>query len=213
MLLQQIAKWCAADVIVYVGCGEREDELAEVVAELFELADPRTGGRITDRTVRELRGPLVVLDGVSGTGWDEFVRIGLGSGEERQGLVLEVDRDLAVVEVPQGTPGCPPPAPRSSSPVDRCTSRSGRHGWGGSATGGASRSTVVLRHLLRDRIVPDGGVRTDGPDSVVATVMTPSSTGGRARRRRSRPRHAMQDPGRADRRHRHGVVLGAGRRP
>jgi V/A-type H+/Na+-transporting ATPase subunit A len=51
MLLQQIAKWCAADVIVYVGCGERGNELAEVVAELLELSDPRTGGRVIDRTV------------------------------------------------------------------------------------------------------------------------------------------------------------------
>ena len=51
MLLQQIAKWCDADVIVYVGCGERGNELAEVVAELFALDDPRTGGRLADRTV------------------------------------------------------------------------------------------------------------------------------------------------------------------
>ena len=51
VLLQQIAKWCDADVIVYVGCGERGNELADVVAELAELADPRTGGRLADRTV------------------------------------------------------------------------------------------------------------------------------------------------------------------
>jgi V/A-type H+-transporting ATPase subunit A len=51
MLLQQIAKWCAADVIVYVGCGERGNELADVLTELGELADPRTGGRLADRTV------------------------------------------------------------------------------------------------------------------------------------------------------------------
>ncbi len=51
MLLQQLAKWCDADVIVYVGCGERGNEMAEVVADLFELADPRTGGRLADRTV------------------------------------------------------------------------------------------------------------------------------------------------------------------
>jgi V/A-type H+/Na+-transporting ATPase subunit B len=56
-------------------------------------------------SVRELRGPLVVLDGVSGVGWDEFARIRLASGDERQGLVLEVNRDLAVVEVLQGTTG------------------------------------------------------------------------------------------------------------
>ncbi|MGW5373466.1 V-type ATP synthase subunit A, partial [Streptomyces sp. NPDC004011] len=51
MLLQQIAKWCDADVIVYVGCGERGNEMADVIEELAELADPRTGGRLAERTV------------------------------------------------------------------------------------------------------------------------------------------------------------------
>jgi V/A-type H+-transporting ATPase subunit A len=51
MLLQQIAKWCDADVIVYVGCGERGNEMAEVVSELAELRDPRTGGALAERTV------------------------------------------------------------------------------------------------------------------------------------------------------------------
>ncbi len=51
VLLQQIAKWCDAAVIVYVGCGERGNELADAVAELSELDDPRTGGRLIDRTV------------------------------------------------------------------------------------------------------------------------------------------------------------------
>ncbi|MEV0694797.1 V-type ATP synthase subunit A [Streptomyces sp. NPDC050388] len=51
MLLQQIAKWCDADVIVYVGCGERGNEMADVITELPGLEDPRTGGRLADRTV------------------------------------------------------------------------------------------------------------------------------------------------------------------
>ncbi|MFI7063588.1 V-type ATP synthase subunit A [Kribbella sp. NPDC050124] len=51
VLLQQLAKWCDADVIVYVGCGERGNEMADVLGELAELADPRTGGRMIDRTV------------------------------------------------------------------------------------------------------------------------------------------------------------------
>jgi V/A-type H+-transporting ATPase subunit A len=51
VLLQQVAKWADADVIVYVGCGERGNELADVLAELRELPDPRTGGRLADRTV------------------------------------------------------------------------------------------------------------------------------------------------------------------
>jgi V/A-type H+-transporting ATPase subunit B len=57
--------------------------------------------------VSELRGPLLVVRNVSGVGWDEFavVRTGpdAGSSDERHGLVLEVDRDLAVVEVFEGT--------------------------------------------------------------------------------------------------------------
>jgi V/A-type H+-transporting ATPase subunit B len=55
--------------------------------------------------VRELRGPLAIVAGVDRVGWDEFARIRLASGEERHGLVLEVDHDLAVVEVLQGTAG------------------------------------------------------------------------------------------------------------
>ncbi|MCH0572234.1 V-type ATP synthase subunit A [Streptomyces sp. MUM 136J] len=51
MLLQQIAKWCDADVIVYVGCGERGNEMADVIDEFGALTDPRTGGRLADRTV------------------------------------------------------------------------------------------------------------------------------------------------------------------
>jgi V/A-type H+-transporting ATPase subunit A len=51
VLLQQVAKWCTADVIVYVGCGERGNEMADVVADLASLVDPRTGGRLAQRTV------------------------------------------------------------------------------------------------------------------------------------------------------------------
>ncbi|MGW5118572.1 V-type ATP synthase subunit A [Streptomyces noursei] len=51
LLLQQIAKWCDADVIVYVGCGERGNEMADVITEFAELTDPRTGGHLAERTV------------------------------------------------------------------------------------------------------------------------------------------------------------------
>lgn len=51
VLLQQIAKWCDGDVIVYVGCGERGNEMADVVTEFAEISDPRTGGRLAARTV------------------------------------------------------------------------------------------------------------------------------------------------------------------
>ena len=51
MLLQQIAKWSDADVIVYVGCGERGNEMADVLEELPKLVDPRSGRPLMDRTV------------------------------------------------------------------------------------------------------------------------------------------------------------------
>ncbi len=51
VLLQQIAKWCDADVIVYVGCGERGNEMADVLEEMARLQDPRTGRPLLDRTV------------------------------------------------------------------------------------------------------------------------------------------------------------------
>ncbi|SFJ87803.1 V/A-type H+-transporting ATPase subunit B [Streptosporangium canum] len=55
--------------------------------------------------VAELRGPLMVVRGTRGVGWDEYASIELESGEHRHGLVLEVDRDLAVVQVLEGTAG------------------------------------------------------------------------------------------------------------
>jgi V/A-type H+-transporting ATPase subunit A len=51
VVLQQIAKWCDADVIVYVGCGERGNEMADVLRELPELEDPRSGRPLMERTV------------------------------------------------------------------------------------------------------------------------------------------------------------------
>lgn len=51
MMLQQIAKWSDADVIVYVGCGERGNEMADVLEGLSQLEDARTRGKLIDRTV------------------------------------------------------------------------------------------------------------------------------------------------------------------
>jgi len=51
VLEQQIAKWADADVVVYVGCGERGNELTEVLEEFPRLTDPATGGSLMDRTV------------------------------------------------------------------------------------------------------------------------------------------------------------------
>jgi V/A-type H+/Na+-transporting ATPase subunit A len=51
VLEQTLAKFAAADVIVYVGCGERGNEMTEVLAEFPLLEDPRTGAPLMDRTV------------------------------------------------------------------------------------------------------------------------------------------------------------------
>jgi V/A-type H+-transporting ATPase subunit A len=51
VLEQSLAKFSAADVIVYVGCGERGNEMADVLSEFPELEDPRTGGPLMDRTI------------------------------------------------------------------------------------------------------------------------------------------------------------------
>jgi V/A-type H+/Na+-transporting ATPase subunit B len=80
--------------------------------------------------VAELRGPLMIMRGVHGVGWDEFATIrfgdpgaesaGGGNGQVRHGLVLETDDDLAVVQVLEGTAGMEPAATRvefSGSPL------------------------------------------------------------------------------------------------
>jgi V/A-type H+-transporting ATPase subunit A len=51
VLEQSLAKYGAADVVVYVGCGERGNEMAEVLDEFPRLEDPRTGGPLLGRTV------------------------------------------------------------------------------------------------------------------------------------------------------------------
>ena len=51
MTQHQLAKWCDADIIIYVGCGERGNEMTQVLDEFGDLIDPRTGKKLTDRTV------------------------------------------------------------------------------------------------------------------------------------------------------------------
>ena len=58
--------------------------------------------------IQELRGPLAVVAGVAGVGWDEYVSITLADGTQRHGLVLDVDRDVAVIQVLEGTTGIDP---------------------------------------------------------------------------------------------------------
>jgi V/A-type H+-transporting ATPase subunit A len=51
MTQHQLAKWCDADIIVYIGCGERGNEMTQVLEEFRELIDPKSNRPLTDRTV------------------------------------------------------------------------------------------------------------------------------------------------------------------
>ena len=48
---QTLAKWSDAQIVVYVGCGERGNEMTEVLTEFPHLKDPKTGGPLMDRTI------------------------------------------------------------------------------------------------------------------------------------------------------------------
>jgi V/A-type H+-transporting ATPase subunit A len=47
----QLAKWSAADIVIYIGCGERGNEMTDVLKEFPELKDPKTGKSLMERTV------------------------------------------------------------------------------------------------------------------------------------------------------------------
>lgn len=51
MTQHQLAKWCDADIIVYIGCGERGNEMTQVLKEFSGLIDPKSGKALTDRTI------------------------------------------------------------------------------------------------------------------------------------------------------------------
>ena len=51
MTQHAVAKWCDADIIVYIGCGERGNEMTDVLREFPEIMDPRTGRSLMERTI------------------------------------------------------------------------------------------------------------------------------------------------------------------
>ncbi|MDP7282407.1 MAG: ATP synthase subunit A [Candidatus Undinarchaeales archaeon] len=51
VMQQQLAKWSDADIIIYIGCGERGNEMTDVLKEFPHLKDPRTGKALLERTV------------------------------------------------------------------------------------------------------------------------------------------------------------------
>ncbi|MDR2445961.1 MAG: V-type ATP synthase subunit A [Treponema sp.] len=51
MTQHAVAKWCDADIIIYIGCGERGNEMTDVLTEFPHLIDPRTGRSLMERTI------------------------------------------------------------------------------------------------------------------------------------------------------------------
>ncbi|MBA7682790.1 V-type ATP synthase alpha chain [subsurface metagenome] len=51
MIQHALAKWCDADIVVYIGCGERGNEMTEVLMDFPKLIDPRTGRSLMERTI------------------------------------------------------------------------------------------------------------------------------------------------------------------
>ena len=51
MTQHQLAKWCDADIIVYIGCGERGNEMTQVLQDFSKLIDPKSGKPLMDRTI------------------------------------------------------------------------------------------------------------------------------------------------------------------
>ena len=51
MTQHQLAKWCDADIIIYVGCGERGNVMTQVLTEFSDITDPKTGRPLLDRTM------------------------------------------------------------------------------------------------------------------------------------------------------------------
>lgn len=70
--------------------------------------------RIQYSDIVSIEGPLLVVRGVEGVGWDEQVMVRLDSGDLRHGQVLELDRDLAVVELFEGGDGVKPEGVRAT---------------------------------------------------------------------------------------------------
>ena len=136
---------------------------------------PRLAARRVHRRPRSCTARCWWSAACSGVGWDEFARVRLATARSvRHGLVLEVDGDLAVVQVLEGTDG----VSRAGSPggVRRHAAAGAgrrRRGSAGPATGAASRSTAGRRSLgtatARRRRRPLNPVRREPPAEPVLT--------------------------------------------
>ena len=133
VLLQQLAKWCDADVIVYVGCGERGNELADAIDELRALDDPRTGRPLVERTViiaNTSNMPVMAREASIYTGMtvaEYFRDQGLDAVADR-GLHLAVGRGAARVLLPERRAARRAGVPRGARVGARRLLRAGRTG-------------------------------------------------------------------------------------
>ena len=80
-------------------------------------------GGVQYSKIAEIKGPLVIVDGVDNAAFDELVEIETTEGERRLGKVLEVGNGKAVVQVFEGTTGLSCLLYTSPSPRDRSLSR------------------------------------------------------------------------------------------
>jgi V/A-type H+-transporting ATPase subunit B len=132
-----------------------------------------TYGSLEYTAVAEVRGPLLVVRDVAGVGWDESARIRLDGGEVRNGLVLDTDRGLAVVQVLEGTDGVRPGGTRVAFAGETLHVPVGP-GWLGRVCNGRGEPVDGGPPVLADRRAPVSGfpmnpVRREPPSEPILT--------------------------------------------
>ena len=125
----QLAKWSDVDVVVYIGCGERGNEMTDVLMEFPELTDPRNGEPLMKRTVliantealREMSGRLEEMPGEEG--YPAYLASRIAQFYERAGCIRcigsEDDRRGSVTAIGAVSP----PGGDISEPVSQATMR------------------------------------------------------------------------------------------
>ncbi|MEJ1230267.1 MAG: hypothetical protein WDM88_06105 [Galbitalea sp.] len=104
-----------------------------------------------------MRGPLVVVGDSADVGWDDSATIEVAGGAERHGLVLEVDRGIATVQVLEGTDGMTPGGVQirfAGRPMEIPVSATGSVG---SATGAETRWMADRRSPARSSLPSTAG--------------------------------------------------------
>ncbi|HIE26475.1 TPA: hypothetical protein EYP66_04245 [Candidatus Poribacteria bacterium] len=100
VIQHQLAKWADADIIVYVGCGERGNEMTDVLMEFPELIDPSTGEPLMKRTVliantSNMPVEASVYTGITIAELEEIVRlVGLDALSPENRLIMETARSI-----------------------------------------------------------------------------------------------------------------------